>query len=217
MLFRPTDESILYSLHEYGIAEPIKILGTVTKVLPRCDVPIVFLIDETHTIECIKQNIANAKVLIQHCNISLIGVESHEGGLIWDDRYSHKYTSNFDYGENPNPVNTYPQFADAMKQAGAKVLGVECRGISNELECNLVDNLNGGPIKDRPFNIARSEHFIRTLFELRKRHNLAGHLILNVGGNHNTHIANWIKEEIIETKAGQQAAYVRFRVPAYKE
>jgi len=213
----PTDEPTSYSLQEYGIAEPINILGEAIKLLPNCDVPIVFLIDEAHEVECIKQNIANASELIQHYNISLIGVESHLGGYEWDDCFTHNYTSRFDSGETSAPVNTYPQFAEAMKQTGAKVLGVECQGISNELECDLVDNPNNGPIQDRKFNVARSEHFIRTLFQLRRHHNLAGNLILNVGGNHNSHIAKWIADGAIGTKAGQQAAYVRLRAPAYKE
>lgn len=213
----PTDEPTEYHLQEYGIAGPIKIVGALTKLLPKSDVPIVFLIDETHEAECIAQNTAIADVLVEQCNVSLIGVESRTGGFKWDDIYHHDYTSDFDCGEDSTPINDWPGFAEHMSRSRVKVVGVECQGLSNELECDLMDNPPPPPIKDRKFNVLRSEHFIRTLFQLRRHYNLTGNLILNVGGNHNSHIASWITNQTIDTKAGQGAAYVRLRAPAYKE
>jgi hypothetical protein len=209
------DERSEYVLIEYGIVTPIRILGSATKLLPALGVPVVFLIDETHTQACIAQNIDNAKELVQRCNVSLVGVESHLGGFEWDD-CSHRYSSNFNNGENTTPFNTCPQFAEGMRKSGAKVLGVECRGLSNELECDFMNNPPPPPISDRQFNVDRSKHFIITLFQLRSKHGLDGNLILNAGGNHNSHIARWIQAGIIESITGVKSAYIRLRAPAYQ-
>jgi hypothetical protein len=80
-----------------------------------------------------------------------------------------------------------------------------------------VENPQNGPIGDRAFNINRSKHFLRTLFQHYTRRQLRGNLILNAGGNHNSHIAAWIADGTIEEKAGHPASYVRLRAPAYQE
>ncbi len=192
-------------------------MGDLHILLPGRGVPVVFLIDETHAPDCINQNLLNAKELIDHCGVSFAGVESLYGGYKWDDCYHHRYTQEFDRGDNPTAANEYPQFAEGIRKLGVPPLGVECRGLSNELECDLTDNPPPPPIKDRAFNIARSKHFIRTLFQLRSKHSLGGNLILNAGGNHNSHIANWIQDGTVESMAGEKAAYVRLRAPAYME
>ena len=173
--------------------------------------------DETHEAECIRQNIANAKELIQKCNISLIGVESHLGSYLWDDCFTHDYTTDFDNGENLMPVNTYPEFADQLRIFGVPIVGVECQGLANELECNLVDAPNGEPLGERPFNIKRSEHFLRTLFQLYAQRRLSGNLILNIGGNHNSHIENWILTGTVVKISEREVTFIRLRAPAYRE
>ena len=181
--------------------------------------PVVFLIEENHSIcECIKQNIVNAQVLVQKAQVTLIGVESHQGGRQWDD-YSGKYKDTFDMGENLEPVNDSPKFANSMRSSRAKVLGVECLGMLNQEQCDLAtdDLWKGKPAKEHPFNQQRSEHFVRTLLELRSRHHLTGNLILNAGGDHISHIASWINDGTIERRARQKATYVRVRSPAYRD
>lgn len=210
-------EPTQYDLQACGIEVPLHIIGDLHILHPAINAPIVFLIDETHAEDCINQNLLNAKQLIVHCGISFAGVESRYGGYKWDDCYHHVYTKNFDLGDSLTVANTHPQFAEGLSKYGLKVLGVECEGLSGELMSDLSDNPPPPPTKDRTFNVARSEHFIRTLFQLRSAHRLNGNMILNVGGNHNTHIAQWIADESIETKVGQKAAYVRLRPPAYKE
>jgi hypothetical protein len=212
-----TNQHTVYDLYDFGIKYQIRILGGLVKLTSAEVAPIVFLLDETHAVECIQQNLENSKELIKHCGISFAGVESHVGGLKWDDCYRHQYTTEFDNGINVTPINEYPQFADGLRNLGLPVFGVECQGLSNELECDLLDKPDDGPIANRQFNLARSEHFIRTLFRMRDEHGLHGNMILNVGGNHNTHISNWIRDGSIETKVGQKAAYVRLRAPAYRE
>jgi hypothetical protein len=205
-------------LQDYGLTQPINIVGQIERLLPGQGVPIVFLIDENHgSDECIKQNIANATELVLKTGVTLIGVESHRGGLEWSDYDEGKYTTGFDMGENQEPVNTRPQFADNMRASRAKVLGVECLGMSNQQEPDFYEggSWHGKPMKDHPLDRQRSEHFVRTLFELRRRHKLDGNLILNAGGDHISHIAGFIKDGIIETLAQQKAAYVRARAPAY--
>ncbi len=208
-----------YVLHEYGIAEPIKILGVLTQLLPGRDVPILFLIDEEHRNDtCTNQNIINAHELVQKARVTLIGVESHRGGEEWDDG---NYKNTFDIGQNPEPVSDYAYFAERIRQQYPKtVFGVECLGMLNEQECNLSVDDNpwyGRQAKDHPLDECRSEHFVRTLLELRSRHGLSGNLILNAGGDHNSHIERWVKDGTIEAKARQKAAYVRLRAPAYQQ
>jgi len=216
----PTIEPTEYTLPEYGIAESIKILGAVLKLLPSLNVPIVFLIDENHgSDDCIDQNITNATELIQKAQIELIGVESHEGGLEWNDYDEGRYTDVFNMGANTAPVSTCPRFAESMRASRAAVRGVECLCMSNQEEVDFYPggSWHGKPKRDHPLNKKRSEHFIRTLLELRSRQQLHGNVILNAGGDHNSDIASWIKDGTIEAKAGHKAAYVRVRAPAFQE
>jgi hypothetical protein len=210
-------EPTQYDLQACGIETRILIIGSLRILLPGTEVPVVFLVDETHAEDCINQNLLNAEQLTEHCRISFAGVESRYGGYKWDDCYRHQYTKDFDLGVHLTEANTHPQFADGIGKFGVKVFGVESEGLSGELLSDLSDNPPPPPMKDRAFNVARSEHFIRTLFQLRVAHCLDGNIILNVGGNHNTHIAQWIGDGSIETKVGHKAAYIRLRAPAYKE
>ena len=212
-----------YTLPEYGLVQPVSLTGCVTPLLPGSSVPVVFLFDENHTIdECIEQNIANAQALIQSASVKIIGVESHRGGYEWDD-YEGKYMpfdlDRFENGENLAPVNDCPKFADCLRSSRAKVLGVESIGMVNQQHCEFAQGgpWFGKPPKDHPLNATRSEHFIRTLLEMHTRRRLSGNLILSAGGDHNSHIEKWIADGSIENRARQKAAYVRVRVPAYRE
>jgi len=177
--------------------------------------PVVFLIDERHEPECIAQNVFNAKTLLAQCAVSFAGVESEYGGCEWDD-YDEKYRDRFDRGDSGKQANEHPEFAGELKKYGVKVFGVECQGLSSALYCAATEG-NPQAIGNHPLNMARSEHFVRTLLQLREHHGLVGNVILNVGGNHNTHIASWISDGSIENRTGCKAAYVRLRAPAYKE
>jgi hypothetical protein len=210
-----TEQLNEYDLTSVGIAQPIRIRGALQILKSGCNCPVVFLIDERHELECISQNADNALTLFTQCDVSLVGVESEYGGYEWD-QYDEKYLERFDRGESGKRANEWPQFAEALKKRGAKVLGVECHGLAGKLECTKLEQ-NLEDIGENTLNVNRSEHFIRTLFQLRSSHGLCGNMILNVGGNHNTHIAAWIEDGSIETKTGHKAAYVRLRAPAYRE
>ncbi|MEI6781980.1 MAG: hypothetical protein WCQ21_13790 [Verrucomicrobiota bacterium] len=212
-----------YTFPDYGIERPVSLLGGVTPLLPGRDVPVVFLIDENHGIdECINQNIANARSLVQSAGVTLIDVESHAGGYQWDD-YEGKYhpfdQNRCDNGDNSSPLNTCPKFADSLRGAGATIVGVECRGMLDQQQCDFVPggSWEGRPAGEHPLNALRSEHYIRTLLEMRSRRGLTGNLILNAGGAHISHIEQWIRDASIEAKANAKAAYVRACAPAYQE
>jgi len=210
----------VYDLQKVGLNISIKIIGSLEILLSGTGVPIVFLIDEEHHNDfCTNSNVLNANELINKADVQIIGVESHSGGKIYDI-YEEKYITKYDYGKNSNPVNDYPKFAkEIMKYFPQIIFGVECEGMLDKIHCDLTVNDNqyyGKPIPQHPLNISRSEHFIRTLFELRLHHNIDGNLILNVGGNHNTDIENWIKNGSIESLVNQKACYVRLRAPEYK-
>jgi hypothetical protein len=202
-----------YDLSSCGIDASVRIVGKLKVLRPGIDVPVVFLIDERHVDDCIDQNLVTAQELIQNCRISFVGVESLYGGCEWDDR-SHMYTDYFNDGCGLDLANEYPKFGDEIRNSGSRVLGVECYGLSSELMIDLADNPIPPPIKDRHYNLMRSEHFIRTLFQLRSYHQMNGNMILNVGGNHNAHIENWINDQTIDMKVECKAAYVRLSAPA---
>jgi hypothetical protein len=207
---------IAYDLEEYGIAEPIDLLGSVKRLLPGLDVPVVFLMDEYHgTGECVDQNVCNARNLILKARVNLVGVESHSGGQEWDD-YDCIYKDSFDNGDNRIPVNTCPAFADRMTALGTLVLGVECHGMLNNqhVDFDKEGDWSGKAVKEHPLNQERSRHFIRTLFQFRSRRCVVGNLILNAGSDHNSHIEQWIQDRSIEEIAGEKAAYVRLQAPA---
>jgi len=177
------------------------------------DAPIVFLIDEFHKHEeSTSQNISAADTLVRKANVHLIGVESHRGGREWDD-FDGKYQDSFDDGENPEPVNDWPKFADAMRSSNAKVVGVECYGMMRQQETESITE--GISLRDHALNQLRSEHFIRTLVELHRRNGGNGNLILNCGGEHSSHINKWIEVGTIEARVGQKASYVSLRAPTY--
>ena len=99
---KPTE----YFLTAFGIDRLIQAFRSVTPLLCAQNIPIVFLIDENHTIdECIEQNIKNAHALIGEANVTPIGVESHRGGMIWND-YECKYTDKFDIGADLEPARS---------------------------------------------------------------------------------------------------------------
>ena len=212
-----------YTFPDYGIEHPVSLIGRVTPLLPGRGVPVVFLLDENHGIdECIEQNIANARALVQSAGVTLIGVESHAGGFLWDD-YEGKYypfdQKRYDNGDDLSPLNTCPTFADRLRGSGATLVGVECRGMLNQQECDFApgNEWHGKPAGDHPLNVLRSEHYIRTLLEMRSQRGLTGNLILNAGGAHISHIEQWIRNASIEAKAKGKAAYVRVRAPAYRD
>lgn len=211
-------EPTQYDLQACGIERPIRIVADLRILLPGMGVPVVFLIDENHgSGDCIKQNLAIARELIEKATVKLIGVESHAGGEEWDV-HEERYNGKFDMGEDTNAISDCPKFADEMRSSAAKVLGVESRSMSEEQQGDFCvgGSWYGKQEKHHPLNEKRSEHFLRTLFELRRRHDLTGNLILNAGGDHNSHIESWIKDGTVETKARHKAAYVRLRAPAYQ-
>jgi len=210
-----TEHTMEYDLTSVGLAKSVNVLGNLTILKSGKDGPVLFLIDERHEPDCIEQNVFNARALVAGCNVSFAGVESEYGGYEWD-QYDEKYLDRCDPGNRGVRANDYPGFASELKNSNVIVFGVECHGLSGALE-RVKSEQKLLEVGNHPLNVARSEHFIRTLFQLRLAHRLDGNMILNVGGNHNTHIAQWIGDGSIETKAGQKAAYVRLRAPAYKE
>lgn len=227
-----SEQPTLLKLPECGISEAITVLGTMKVLQAAKGSPVVFLFDEFHCDKaCISENVANAHELVKKCGITLVAVESEYGGYTWDiesecytkDRgvslletfFPESREKEFDPGDSKILANDCPQFGDEMRRLGANVLGVECRGLSEALEC--AHAATKAPISDHHFNLKRSKHFLRTLFDLQTHHALAGNLILNTGANHNTHIENWILSGEIDEIAGRKASYIRLRPPSYPE
>lgn len=203
-----------YSLTDFGIKQPLVLLGTL-EILRTELFPTVFLIDEEHhNKECIENNIKNANELIAKANVEIIGVESHSGGKQWDE-YKGVYSSDEQYDESINNifVNDCPDFADELsKNYKDRIYGVECIGMLNRIQCDLTVNDNeyfGKPIAEHPLNKERSKHFILTLFKIRNCLNLKGNLALNCGGNHNSHIKEWIENGTIDEITNCKANYIR--------
>lgn len=198
-------------LKEFGIKEPINIIGNYRILHFEKDAPIVFLIDEMHHNQnCINNNINNALELIQNANITLIGVESHSGGLKWD-QYDQVYLEDELY--KMEVVNTCPDFANGLLiNHEEKIIGVECSDMLDKIYCNqiVMDNPHyGKPIPEHPLNKERSIHFIKTLFEKRNELGLQGNLILNCGSNHNLDIEELIINHKIDDIVDIKASYVR--------
>jgi hypothetical protein len=199
---------------------PSSILPLAKVLVEIPNAPVVFLIDEYHGDErSTKENISHATALVKHARVTLIGVESHSGGFEWD-QFTEDYVYDcdndppFDTGEDETPVNTWPMFAEATRLLSAKIVGVESWGMfaKQDSECKTVEE-----VRAHPLNAQRSEHFIKTLFELHARNGSVGNLILNAGSEHHNHIANWIADGSIKAKAGQKASYVRIRAGSYPE
>jgi hypothetical protein len=173
--------------------------------------PIVFLIDEHHDNEnnCIYSNIENALILIEQANVQIIGVESHSGGLKWD-QYDQEYLED-EYYQN-ELVNTCPTFYNSMSNSEIFVHGIECWDILSKIECEISIQDNpyfGIEVTEHPLNIDRSKHFIKTLFELKEKNKINGNLILNCGSNHNTQIKEFVVNDEIFEITGYKASYVR--------
>ena len=225
----------MHDLTRYGLHKSVSITGNLVELLEEYGAPIVFLIDENHTSsDCINENVANATELVTKCNVDLIGVESHSGGYTWNcifGRYDKDLdpnerlqqdlfggsNPNIDPGDSPESVGACTQFADSLRNIKTKVVGVESLGLHRQLESDTAPGGSGygEPISDNSWNLKRSEHFLRTLFQLRGHHGLSGNLILNVGGQHNTHVAEWIQDGSIENKAGSKASYIRVTASSY--
>ena len=117
----------------------------------------------------------------------------------WDDYYE-KYKDSFDDGENPERVNDWPNLADAMRSSSAKVVGVECLGMLNQQQAECPTQG-----KDHPLNQQRSEHFVRTLLELRSKYSLGGNLILNAeAANIIPTLRNGSRTEPLKSKRGKR-------------
>lgn len=209
-----------HDLRIYGIPEPVDLVGNVAPVFAVQNLPIVFLLNENHSIpDCIQQNVANARELVRNANVTLVGVESHQGGCEWDD-YDECYYNpeRFNPGTDPHPVSEHPEFANSLRDSGATVVGVECLGMANKEHCDFAPGgqWHGRAERDHPLNRSRSEHFLKTLFELWRRNGGAGNVILNAGGDHISHIEDWIKDGTAERIAGQKATYLHIQAPAYR-
>ncbi|GEM_PF-5456576 len=171
--------------------------------------PILFLFDEHHgnQNECIDRNIRNAETLIEHTDVQLIGVESHAGGVEWD-QHDKKYVTN-DLNEKfyRQAVADYRSgctaFVDGLAQHGGLIQGVESEGMIGK------QHTQGETEGRNPLNELRSRHFIKTLGEEYITRGLEGNLILNCGSEHNNDIVRWINDESIEDIVGFKATYVR--------
>ena len=100
----------------YGIPEAVNLFGSVTSIFAVMNPPIVFLMSENHdSPQCIEQNIADAVELLAKANVTLVGVESHQGGCEWNDYDGTYYSDRFNPGTDPNPVNAHPEFAGSAQ------------------------------------------------------------------------------------------------------
>jgi len=182
--------------------------------------PIVFLFDENHDNlnRCIDKNIENAKILIEFCDVSIVGVESLTGGKSWDSQnqvYSENYSEKkLDDHYSKIYKSGQTKFADELSRYfNDRIFGVESYGMQEKLHSDIVlpeNEYYNTPVANHPLNAARSEHFIRTLFEY-YGHQESGNLILNCGSNHNNDIEKWIENgKIDEITSPYRANYIRF-------
>jgi hypothetical protein len=184
--------------------------------------PIVFLFDEKHkNLISTEFNISNAIELIQKANVQLIGVESLAGGKEWDDE-SENYVQNDDNIKWYNKClseykNDFTVFADELStNYNEMIYGVESIGMIDKTELDVIEeykNLNIEEtrkyIKTHKLTFERSKHFIKTLIELYISKKLKGNLILNCGLDHNTHIEQWIKKNMIYKIINGDYSFVR--------
>lgn len=210
------------NLKEFGIEEPLNIIGTHKILHIEKNATIVFLIDENHENlnGCFDSNIKNAKELINKANVVLVGVESLAGGLEWD-----KETENYVEDDSNSKLyefykstwtNDCTTFADAIKiNHSNKVVGVESMGMMDKI---IEDDCNGiyKDVTENPINNERSKHHIKTLLEKRNELGLEGNLILNCGSNHNSDIEEWINSGDIEEITGFKASYIRLNTITIK-
>lgn len=151
--------------------------------------------------------------------MTLVGVESHQGGSQWDD-YDECYYNpeRFHPGNDLGAVNEHPEFADGLRDTGSRVLGIECLGMINKEHCDFAPGAewHGRAERDHPLNRSRSEHFLKTIIELWRRNGVNGNVILNAGGEHILHIQDWIRDGSAERIARQRATYLHIQAPAYR-
>lgn len=205
-----------YNLQNLGIEMPLNLQGDLRILRTQIGLPVVFLFDEEHHNEgCLNNNLRNAIELITKGNIGIIGVESHSGGQVWDSNLRRylEVDDEYDYGSiKISPVNTWPNFANGLKNNVNFIYGVECYFMMQKLNDDVLEIGNqyfGKDITEHPYNLERSKHFIRSLFELRAHLHSNGNLILNCGRDHNTHIEEWINTNKIDGISGFRANYVR--------
>jgi hypothetical protein len=206
-----------YALPQIGLAVPLRLEAQLTVLRIVAGAPTVFLVDEYHEAPaCIEQNIVNALILIPRAGIDVVGVEGFEGGYQYDD-YNGSYTQEYIPGNitEEKKMSTHPEFAQAMKEDGRTVVGVDCRGLDSEIVSQIDTGDYTGAVKDHPNQKRRSEHMIKTLFLERARVNGTGALLLNAGRNHIDDIKQWIDDNTIDAKAGTPASYIRIRSTAY--
>lgn len=202
-----------YDLKNYGIEEPVEVIGSLTFLKFKTGLPTVFLFDEHHgnLNNCINKNIANAIELITKGHVVLVGVESLAGGKSWDyknQKYSEVYPDKkLDDFFVKNYKSSVTKFAvEVAKNFKNGIRGIECFGMMHIIMEDIVlDKYQ--EVQSHPLNIERSKHFIKTLFE---SYNVKdGNLILNCGSEHNTHIVNWINNGEIDGITGIEANYIR--------
>ncbi|MCU0359455.1 MAG: hypothetical protein MUF75_01860 [Bacteroidia bacterium] len=207
-----------YNLKNHGVELPVELIGRLTFLRTEENLPIVFLFDEHHgnLNSCIEKNIANAIELIVKAKVVLVGVESLAGGKSWDSEnqeYSNDYSNKKldDYYATVYK-NSVTKFADEVsKYSKDLVCGVESFGMMHRIgEDCLEGNFHfGKDVSLHTLNESRSKHFIKTLFENYNLKGIQGNLILNCGGNHNSHIEQWITSGEMDDIVGIRANYIR--------
>ncbi len=177
-----------------------------------------FMIDEVHGCDpCTNDNIAIASSLVAE-GVVLIGVEGYEGGLEWDYiETPRQYTAKWlEPGvEAGQFIGRYPRFKEGMENEPVKVVGVDCRGLCDQVEVDKLDGKWSGS-KGRHKNYQlRSFHFIRTIGELIQRQDLKGNFLINCGSAHNDDIQElFTKSQVLPTK-WPDVTYIRIRSNLY--
>jgi hypothetical protein len=198
--------------------DELALSGQVTLLRESPNSPVVYLIDKRHQhAQSTEENIENARLLVQAANVRLVGVEGYEGGREFD-YLAGAYTDVEVQGEiRPETlIGDYPDFAQAIAEENATVVGVDCRGLCDHMEVQVADGQwQAAQIGIHPNQEARSRHFLATLFGERARLGLVGNLILNGGRNHNDHLAAMIANDQINAVAGTPATYIRLRAPSF--
>lgn len=185
------------------------------QVRARSGAPTVNLIDECHGHDVSTDDNIKTAVALFKDRVVLAGVEGYEGGAEYDvhERRYKAVRVHATLSED-TLIGAYPRFAKGLEAEGLAVVGVDCAGLSDELEAALLeDRTDPGTIAAQRM---RTLHFVRTLAEEAQRRNLRGDLLLNCGSHHNDRIEALLRDPDAPLPDGwPDWNYVRIRSELY--
>lgn len=179
----------------------------------------IYLFDEYHGCDdCTDENIRHAEYLLDR-SVVLAGVEGFAGGRRYDSQ-DGEYVDEWVSGEctDATQIGSYPNFANALMEKGHRVTGVDCRGLSDEIEIDIVEGrFSPEDVAEHPNQRRRSIHFLTTLITEADNRDLGGDLLLNCGSDHNMRIQEMLMSGKTPDPEWESYNYVRFRCDAFDD